>query len=116
VPRERLVDDDDIGRALAVLRPERSPFGEGDPHQAEVVLADDLEAGQRPLRQREDVAAADAVGRSRVAGQRQADRGRGIGDRRVRAQPFDDLVEELCLLGVGLVACQRHADERRRRA
>ncbi len=113
VPGERLVDDDDVGRALAVLGPERPSFGEADPHQPEVVLADDLETGERPLRQRQDVPAADAVRRPRVARQRQADRGGGVADRGIGAQPFDDLVEELRLLRVGLVA--RRAARRRTR-
>ena len=97
--RQRLVDDANARSALAVAGGERPTCDQRDPHQREVVRADDAEIGERALRQWQNRPALDAVGRARIeAGQRQANRRRRIGHPGLRAQTFDHLVEELRLL------------------
>ena len=116
VARERLVDDDDVGSVGTIFGAERPSLREANAHQAEVVFADDLESGQRPLGQRQNGPSADAVRRAGVARERQSDRCGRVGDPGGRAQPLDHAVEELGLLRVGRIARQRHTDERGGRA
>src|SRR5262249_55876545 len=116
-PRVRLVDDADAGGALAIGRIERASREEADPHQTEVVLADDAQVRDRPLWQRQNRTSADAVRRARVeARERQANRDRGIGDARLRTQPLDHLRKELSLLRVRRVSAVWDADKRARGA
>ena len=114
---QRLIDDADAGRALAVVLGERAAGNEGDAQQGEIVLADDREVRERALGQRQDRPSFDAVGKSRVESrQRQPDRHRRVLDHRQRPQPLDDVLEELRLLRRRGVAAGRHADEGRRDA
>src|SRR6185369_6819928 len=59
--RERLVDDADPGSAFAIVRRESAARGQRDAHQTEVAVADDPEVGNRPLWQRKNRTAANAV-------------------------------------------------------
>src|SRR5678815_5227890 len=89
--RERLVDDADPGSAFAIVRRESAARGQRDAHQTEVAVADDPEVGNRPLWQRKNRTAANAVWRTRVeAGERQSDGDRRVCDARLRAQVLYD--------------------------